>query len=90
MQPFYIYYFADVIYLTLPWDASNLHKHVVTTQPTPTQHFVTAQPTQTRYFIAIEVDNLIDVGGCGWRVNQPGNSAIPRFRDLLGKNLMKN
>merc|ERR1712215_617529 len=27
-------------------------------------------------------DDLIDVGDCGWRVNQPGNSAIPRFRDF--------
>ena len=32
--------------------------------------------------IAIEVDNLIDIGDCGWRVNQPGNSAIPKFRDF--------
>ena len=27
-------------------------------------------------------DDLIDIGDCGWRVNQPGNSAIPRFRDF--------
>ena len=27
-------------------------------------------------------DDLIDVGDCGWRVNQTGNSAIPRFRDF--------
>ena len=27
-------------------------------------------------------DDLIGVGDCGWRVNQPGNSAIPRFRDF--------
>merc|ERR1712030_72577 len=25
-------------------------------------------------------DDLIDVWDFGWRVNQPGNSAIPRFR----------
>ena len=28
-------------------------------------------------------DDLIDVGDCGWRVNQPGNSAIPRFWDFF-------
>merc|ERR1712055_462769 len=28
-------------------------------------------------------DALIDVGDCGWRVNQSGNSAIPRFRDFF-------
>ena len=27
-------------------------------------------------------DDLIDVGDCGWRVNQPGNSVIPRFWDF--------
>ena len=30
-------------------------------------------------------DDLIDVGDCGWRANQPGNSAIPRFQDFLLK-----
>ena len=30
-------------------------------------------------------DDLIDVGDCGWRVNQPGNSAIPRFQDFYIK-----
>ena len=48
MQAFYIIkiYFADVIYLNLPWDASKLHQHFVTAHPTPTQYFgliVTAQ-----------------------------------------------
>ena len=27
-------------------------------------------------------DDLINVGDCGWRVNQPENSAILRFRDF--------
>ena len=49
MQAFYtyIYYFTDVIYLNLPWEASNLHQHFATAHPTPTQYFgliVTAQP----------------------------------------------
>merc|ERR1712082_180534 len=28
-------------------------------------------------------DDLIEARDCGWRVNQPGNSAIPRFWDFL-------
>ena len=35
-------------------------------------------------------DNLIDVGDFGWRVNQPGNSAIPRFRYFLLKTCIFN
>ena len=27
-------------------------------------------------------DDLIDVGDCGWRVNEPGTSAIPSFWDF--------
>ena len=60
MQAFYtyIYYFADVIYLNLPWDASNLHQHFVTAHPTPTQYFgliVTAQPNLTWYFVTAQL-----------------------------------